>query len=340
MMKKITAILLALAMVFALAACSSGTTASEPKSDAQQSTAGDSAPTEEAASNDYTIGVFTKDGTIAFWRYCMQGAKAAGERLGVTVKEYAPQSYTDVAGQITMIEDAIQSGVDAICVAACDSTAILPALEKAHEAGIVVICFNTRVPDFQYSSTFVGVDNVEASRAVVAKYLEEVNYTCNMAVIEGDPAGQQNIDRTQCLYEFAEQYEGVNLVAIQPGYANREQSMTVMENILQSTDDIDVVWAISDVAALGAAQAIEASGRDIPIFCIDGTPEGAAACLDGRIYYTYDQSPLDQGGIAVECAVKALNGETLDAFYPTGGTIVSAENAKDFLATYYPEFEY
>lgn len=107
MMKKITAILLALAMVFALAACSSGTTASEPKSDAQQSTAGDSAPTEEAASNDYTIGVFTKDGTIAFWRYCMQGAKAAGERLGVTVKEYAPQSYTDVAGQITMIEDAI-----------------------------------------------------------------------------------------------------------------------------------------------------------------------------------------------------------------------------------------
>ena len=89
-----------------------------------------------------------------------------------------------------------------------------------------------------------------------------------------------------------------------------------------------------------AAQAIEASGRDIPIICIDGTPEGAAACLDGRIYYTYDQSPLDQGGIAVECAVKALNGETLDAFYPTGGTIVSAENAKDFLATYYPEFEY
>ena len=285
-MKKVTAILLALAMVFALAACSSRTVESERKSDAQQSSTGNSAPTEKATSNDYTIGVFTKDGTIAFWRYCMQGAKSAGERLGVTVKEYAPQSYTDAAGQISMIEDAIQSGVDAICVAACDSTAILPALEKAHEAGIVVICFNTRVPDFQYSRTFVGVDNVEASRAVVSKYLEKVNYTCNMAVIEGDPAGQQNIDRTKCLYEFADQYDGVNLVAIQPGYANREQSMTVMENILQSIDDIDVVWAISDVAALGAAQAIEASGRDIPIICIDGTPEGAAACLDGRIYYT------------------------------------------------------
>lgn len=341
-MKKIIALLLALVMLFALAACSSGTTPAPSEStDANSAAENESSKAgEETSENDYTIGVFTKDGTIAFWRYCMQGAKAAGEELGVTVKEYAPQSYTDVAGQITMIEDAIQSGVDAICVAACDSTAILPALEKAHEAGIVVICFNTRVPDFEYSATFVGVDNVEASRAVVAKYLEDVDYKCNMAVIEGDPAGQQNIDRTQCLYEFEEQYEDVNLVAIQPGYANREQSMTVMENILQSTEDIDVVWAISDVAALGAAQAIEASGRDIPVICIDGTPEGAAACLDGRIHYTYDQSPLDQGGIAVRCAVKALNGETLDDFYPTGGTIVSAENAKEFLATYYPDFEY
>jgi len=44
--------------------------------------------------------VFTKAGPIAFWRYCMQGAKAAGERLGVTVKEYAPQSYTDVAAMV------------------------------------------------------------------------------------------------------------------------------------------------------------------------------------------------------------------------------------------------
>lgn len=116
--------------------------------------------------------------------------------------------------------------------------------------------------------------------------------------------------------------------------------MAVMENILQSTEDIDVVWAISDVAALGAAQAIEAAGQDIPVISIDGTPEGAAACLDGRIYYTYDQSPKDQGAIAVRCAVAALNGEELDEFYPTGGTIVSAENAEEFLATYYPDFVY
>lgn len=288
----------------------------------------------------YTIGVFTKDGTTAFWRYCVEGAKQEGESLGVNVREYAPQSYTDSAGQVAMIEDAIQSGVDAICVAACDSTAILPALEKAHDAGIVVVLFNTQVPAFEGAATFVGVDNVEASRAVVAKYLEDVNYDCDMVVIEGDPSGQQNIDRTQCLYEFQDQYENFNLVAIQPGYANREKSMNIMENILQSGIEFDVVWAINDVSGIGAAQAIEAVGLDIPVICIDGTPEGAVACLDGKITYTFDQSPLEQGAFAVRYAVAALDGETLEEFYPTGGTIVSKDNAEEFLNTYYPDYRY
>lgn len=288
----------------------------------------------------YTIGVFTKDGTTAFWRYCVEGAKAEGERLGVEVREYAPQSYTDSAGQVSMIEDAIQSGVDAICVAACDSTAILPALERARDAGIVVVLFNTKVPDFDGAATFVGVDNIEASRAVVARYLEDVNYDCDMVVIEGDPSGQQNIDRTQCLYEFEEMYENFNLVAIQPGYANRERSMNVMENILQSGIEFDAVWAINDVSGIGAAQAIEAAGRDIPVICIDGTPEGAVACLDGRLKYTIDQSPIEQGALSVRYAVAALDGEELEDFYPTGGTIVSKDNAEEFLETYYPDFRY
>jgi ABC-type sugar transport system substrate-binding protein len=288
----------------------------------------------------YTIGVFTKDGTIAFWRYCMQGAVEEGKKLGVTVREYAPQSYTDVQGQISMVEDAIQSGVNAICIAAVDSTAILPALNKASQQGIAVIIFNTRVPDFKDQKTFIGVDNVEASRAVVKKYLEDVNYKANIAVIEGDPAGQQNKDRTKCLYEFSEQYPDVKLVAVQPGYANRERSMTVMENLLQTNANIDVVWAISDVAALGAAQAIQASGRKIPVITIDGTPEGSAATLDDRIKYTFDQSPLEQGAFAVRAAVDQLDGKTLQPFYPTGGTIVSKEIAPDFLKTNYPEFKF
>ena len=296
--------------------------------------------TKETSDGKYTIGVFTKDGTTAFWRYCVQGAKDEGKKLGVTIKEYAPASYTDSAGQVSMIEDALQSGVDAICVAACDSTAILPALEKAKSQGVVVVLFNTRVPSFTGAATFVGVDNVEASRAVVQKYLEDVNYKANMAVVEGDPSGQQNIDRTQCLYEFEAQYDTFKLAAIQPGYANREKSMNVMENMLQSGINFDVVWAINDVSGIGAAQAISASGRNIPVICIDGTPEGAVACLDGRIKYTIDQSPLEQGGIAVRCAVAALNGEKLEEFYPTGGTIVSKDNAKEFLNTYYPDYKY
>lgn len=287
----------------------------------------------------YTIGVFTKDSTTAFWRYVVEGAKAKGRELGVEVVEYAPASYTDSAGQLSMVEDSISAGVDAICIASCDSTAIVPALQKAVNAGIPVIIFNTMVPDFKDNVTFVGVDNYEASYQVTEQLIKEHDGKGNMVILEGDPAGYQNIERTRAVTDLAEAYPDVKIITRQPGYANREKSMNAMENILQAYSDIDMVWAINDVAAMGAIQAIEGAGRiGIDVIGIDGTPEGATATKDGRMKYTIDQGPFDQGAMSVQAAVDYLNGVEIQDNYATGGTIVGVDNAEEFLKQYYPDF--
>ncbi len=293
----------------------------------------------ESGGKSYKIGVFTKDSTTAFWRYVMEGAMVKGEELGVEVVEYAPASYTDSAGQLSMVEDSISAGIDAICIAACDSTAIVPALEKAKQAGIPVVIFNTLVPDFKDNITFVGVDNYDASYRVTEELIKNHGGKGKLVIVEGDPAGYQNIERTRAVTELQEKYPEVEIVTRQPGYANREKSMNAMENILQAYSEIDMVWAINDVAAMGCVQAIEGSGRrGIDVIGIDGTPEGAAAAKDGRLKYTIDQGPFDQGAMSVQAAVDYLNGKEIKDNYATGGTIVGADNAEAFLQEFYPDF--
>ena len=118
---------------------------------------------------------------------------------------YAPASYTDSAGQLSMVEDSISAGVDAICIASCDSTAIVPALEKATAAGIPVVVFNTLVPDFKDNITFVGVDNYDASYRVTEELIKAHDGKGNLVILEGDPAGYQNIERTRAVDVYKRQ---------------------------------------------------------------------------------------------------------------------------------------
>ena len=298
-----------------------------------------------SAEDSYRIGVFFKDSSSMFWRYVGQGCQTKADELGVEFVEYSPASYTDAAGQMSMMEDAIASGIDAICVAAIDSTAIVDTLIKAEDAGIPVIVFNTLIPDFEATGRqrcFIGIDNVKASEEVMEKILADHNYEANVVILEGTPATQMNADRAGTATEVCNKYEGVTIVASQPCYANRETAMTTMENILQSTKDIDIVWALNDPTGLGAQQAIEAAGLSgIDIVAIDGTPDGIASIINGRgMKYTMDQAPFDMGAFTIQAAYDILEGKEVDAIIRCGGTCIGPDNALEHMQTYYPEYEY
>ena len=297
------------------------------------------------AEGSYRIGVFFKDSSSMFWRYVGQGCQTRADELGVEFVEYSPASYTDAAGQMSMMEDAIASGIDAICVAAIDSTAIVDTLGKAEDAGIPVIVFNTLIPDWEASGRqrcFIGIDNVKASEEVMELILSEHNYEAKVVILEGTPATQMNADRAGTATAVCEKYEGVEIVASQPCYANRETAMTTMENILQSTTDIDIVWALNDPTGLGAQQAIEAAGlTGIDIVAIDGTPDAIASIINGRgMKYTMDQAPFDMGAFTIQAAYDILTGKEVEPIIRCGGNCIGPENAEEHMATYYPDYDY
>ena len=97
---------------------------------------------------------------------------------------------------------------------------------------------------------------------------------------------------------------------------NRAEGMTVMENILQSDGTIKGVFAHNDEMALGAVEAVAASGKDIKIVGFDATDDAQKAVKDGKMAATVAQKPDKMGETAIGTAVKIMAGETVEKSIP------------------------
>lgn len=144
------------------------TPASEPEGseekDAETPGSGKSAYGDVTAKEQYNFQIIVKSMSSDFWRAAAKGAEDEAAALGVNVTVIGPNSNTDTADQVQMLNNAVNSKPDGIGIAAVDKEAVLPALQAAMDAGIPVICFNSGVPDAPEGSVYAtaSTDNYNA----------------------------------------------------------------------------------------------------------------------------------------------------------------------------------
>lgn len=338
-MKKYIALFLVLVIGLSLVACGD----TQPKAPATETGTSTTSPaaspaTSPATEEPMTVGIFVKDNTNPFWRYVVKGAMKAGEDLGVKVVEYTPAEASNVEQQVSLVQDAIQSGIEGMAIVAVDSAALLDSCKQAMEAGITVVPFNSRMDDLG-AATFVGIDNYTAMHALMEELMKKLDHKGNVVILEGVLAGYANQERMRAINEVLAANPDVKVVADQAANAQREEAITVMENILQANDKIDAVIGHNDNTILGAYQAILDADRvgEMILTGFDAQEEALRymASDDNRIDMTVDQSPFMQGYSSIEACVKLLKGETVDDYVPTGGTLVTPENAQEILDKFY-----
>jgi ribose transport system substrate-binding protein len=169
----------------------------------------------------------------------------------------------DPQKQVSMIDNLIAQGVDALLVNAVDPAAVVPSLKKASEAGIPVIMNNadTNEEGHQYTETFVTTDTYGQGRAVGEAIKAVMEPNSKMAIIS----------------EF---------IAEQPAEWSKDKALTVMQDFLTRYPDLNGVYALDDPMALGALQAIKASGRDDllgKVFGVNGNKEACDAIANGEM---------------------------------------------------------
>ena len=280
-----------------------------------------------------TVG-FAQVGSESGWRTAnTESIKAAlTKENGFNLKFADAQQKPE--NQIQAIRSFIAQKVDVIAFSPVVTTGWDSVLEEAKAAKIPVILTDRAVDvkDNTLYQTFIGSDFVEEGKRA-GEYVAKNFATkpINIVELEGTTGSAPAIDRKKGFDGVVSSNPNVKIVASQTGNFTRSEGKQVMEGLLQSQKQIDVLFAHNDDLALGAIEAIEAAGKkpgvDIKIVSIDGVKDGMTALSQGKINYIVECNPLlgpDLAGLAK----KAVNGETLekrivthdDAFDQAGAT--------------------
>jgi ribose transport system substrate-binding protein len=294
-------------------------------------------PAEEAAeetaavTEDMTFGLVTKALNNPFWEMMHEGSLEVAEANGIELLYYAPTKANNLEEQARLIDDLIAMKADGIVLVPVDSTGIVPAIERANEAGIPVALANTNAAGGEVI-TFSAVENYDAMSLLTEYAVEKLGEESQVVILEGTAGAQTAIDRKAGVDDTLANYPNIEVLASQTADFQRAQGLTVMENLLQAYPEIDAVIACNDEMALGAVEALDAAGRleDTMVFGFDGNNDAMKAVYEGRMVATCYQRPEKQAGDAVQALIDYIAGEEVSSRIETEATLIDATNIDDY----------
>jgi ribose transport system substrate-binding protein len=195
----------------------------------------------------------------------------------------------DADSQAQQIEQVISEKPDVLVVLPQDGEALTPVAQKAENAGIPVVNIDRLFTQPDAATATILGDNYQIG-VLAAEYIAgELNCKGNVVEIQGLSGISVTTERTD---GFEEQLKkecpdgGIEIVASQPGDFNPDTGLKVMENILQSEDQIDAVYTHDDDMAQGVVQAIRNSGREDEMFLtgVGGSQAAMEQIQEGGLY--------------------------------------------------------
>jgi ribose transport system substrate-binding protein len=276
----------------------------------------------------WNIGMLAGPQDNPYWIAAVEGAKMAAEDFNVNLAVLAPTSESDVTLQIGQMEDRIAKGDDAIVVAPIDTKALIPAIEQANEAGILVIAVDKGAEGGDIKSA-VMTDNPTAA-GLGARFLAELlGGKGKVLFLEGLAGHQTGIDRQTGAHAVYAEYPDIELIS-QPADWETGKGQSVTEDVLTAHPDLVGVQAANDMMAIGAQGALSAAGLDIPLVGFDAIPPALEMVADGRMAATVAQFPTRMAYIAIQNAVLALEGQEVEELVDSGALAVTTENVRAF----------
>jgi fructose transport system substrate-binding protein len=261
-----------------------------------------------ASGDQVIVGLITKTDTNPFFVKMKEGATQAAQQAGVQLQSFAGKQDGDNEAQVQAIENLISAGAKGFMITANDSKAIVPSLDKAKQAGMLVIALDTPVDPPDAADATFATDNFQAGNLIgqwaKAKF-DAAGTQAKIAMLDLSPNGVSvDVQRDQGFLsgfgiDVADKARigdesDPRIVGHDVTNGDEEGGRTAMENLLQKDPSINLVYTINEPAAAGAYAALEAAGKqnDVTIVSVDGGCPGVAAVKAGQLGATSQQYPL------------------------------------------------
>lgn len=276
------------------------------------------------------IAVVPKGTTQSFWLGVKAGAEDAAREFGVEVIWQGPAKETDVAGQKRIIETFINQKVDAIVMAACDETALIPTVEQADRQGIPVVTIDSGVKS-DVPRSFVATDNIAGAREAARALAGLVGGKGEVGLIPFVKGAATSNMREEGFKREIAKFKDIRLVSVLYSNSDIMQGIRATEDMLTAHPKLAGIFAANEGGAIGAARALDLRklGGVVKLVAFDGSAAEISALQKGTIQALIVQNPYKMGYEGVKAAVSAIKGKPVPRRIDTGVTVVTKRNLNE-----------
>lgn len=262
-----------------------------------------------------SVGVTLGDLSNPFFVVMARGAEQEAKKIGGDdVRVTVVSSGYDLNQQFNQIENFVAADTDLIILNASDSKGIRPAIDRARQAGSVVIAVDTAV-EAEVDAT-VTTNNVQAGEVSCQYIADRLQGKGNIVIVNGPPVTSV-IQRVDGCLNVLSKYPDITILSKdQNAEGSRDGGLRVMSDLLTTFPNIDAVFAINDPSGVGADLAANQAKRDdFFIVGVDGAPEAieAIASEDSVYAATATQDPRGMTQRAVQVGNDILHGKQLES---------------------------
>lgn len=245
----------------------------------------------------------------------------------------APDKF-DVQQQIEIMENLIAMKVDGIGIGATDPKALAPYIDKAIDAGIKVIAFETDAPDSKRMA-YMGTDNYLAGRHLGAVLARELNNKGKVLILTGLPTQlslNRRIDGIKDILK--EKFPDVNIIDTQSSQGDPAKAVSMTEDMLKAHPDFDVLVGIDATAGPAAVSVWKAKGwkgDEKKIITFDNMPDNIQGLKDGYITSIITQMQHTWGDKILTKLNDLCDGKQIEENEDTGNVEITKNNIDTYM---------
>lgn len=268
----------------------------------------------------------------AYWLGVNYGVSEEAKRLGVRMQLVEAGGYTELNTQISQIEDCVAAGADAVIIGAIsfDGLNNLVKQVRADDVPVIDVINGMSSPELTAKS-LVSFGEMGAKAGEFLAGLHPANSDAVKAAWFPGPAGAGWVEAGNTGFTGAIGDSAVEVVDTRYGDTGKEAQSKLVEDTLEAHPDLDYIVGTA-VTAEAAVPILRARGLtdQVQIVSYYFTPGVDQGIRRGQILAAPTDSTVIQGRIAVDQAVRALQGEDFLKHVGPELFVVTADNHADF----------
>jgi fructose transport system substrate-binding protein len=284
--------------------------------------------------DEITLGLITKQEENPFFVTMREVAEDVAGDNDVKLLTAAGKSDVDNASQVAALADMAREGAKGIMIVPARSRAIVPAIERTREAGVIVVALDTPTQPESAVEALYATNNRRAGN-LIGRYAkakaEEEAIEPRIAMLDlapGISVGELRHDGF--LTGFGIQDGDPQIVGQAFAQGDEDKARAAMARLLDEDPGINIVYTINEPTAFGAIDALEDAGRDeddVIIVSIDGSCDAIKnGVRPGKIDATSQQYPENMAREGLEAVAGAVRGgPSPSGFLDTGVELITSD---------------